>query len=89
MLKLNFNYNQNSARLNIEGLPDKSLGQSSETIGIISSWQLQLIGAPLLEGKREHLESLMSAVYPYVRYTLSGISKEFVDTRNNVEISQI
>ncbi len=87
MFKLNFRYDQNSARLNIEGLPDKSLGQSTNTIGILSSWQLELLGSPLLEGKLTHLESLMNVVFPYARYTLSGVKRSFGNSSNHVMIS--
>ena len=86
MIKLDFHYDQNSVRLTIEGLPDKSLGQSSENIGILSSWQLELIGMPTLEGKREHLESLMAVVFPYARYYLSGLLKTFGDSDSTVQI---
>ena len=87
MLKLNYRYNQNSVRLNVEGLPDKSLDQSAETIGILSSWQLELVGMPSLEGKRSHLEALMAAVLPYARYYLSGVQKKFGDISSPVTIS--
>ena len=87
MIKHNYRYDQNSARLNIEGLPDKSLDHSPEIIGILSNWQLQLVGAPILEGKRNHLESLISVVFSYTRHTLSGVKKSFGDISDPVNIS--
>ena len=64
MLKTTYRYEQTAARLVVEGFPDLSAGQSNEAIGILSSWRLQLIGAPELEGTRDHLEALMAAVMP-------------------------
>ena len=87
LIKKNFQYNQNSVQLNIEGLPDISLGQSPDSIGILSNWQLQLVGSPLLEGKKEHLESLMSAIHQYARHSISGIKKTFGDSNKQVTIS--
>ena len=65
MLKTTYQYEQTAARLVVEGFPDLSAGHSNEAIGILSSWRLQLIGAPELEGTRDHLEALMAAVMPY------------------------
>ena len=86
MLNLNYTYYHDSARLIIEGLPDTSLGQSSETIGIITTWKLNLVGFPLLEGKRNHLESLAAVVLPYARHLVSGIKKSFGNDKDNVNI---
>ena len=61
----------------MEGFPDLSAGHSSEAIGILSSWRLQLVGAPELEGTRDHLEALMAAVMPYARHRLSGVQRRF------------
>ncbi len=66
-----------SARVEIEGIADLSLNQSETNIGIILLWKLKLIGFPILEGKKEHLESLMSSVLQYSRYRLSGVKKSF------------
>ena len=44
MINTKIRFDNNSARLEIEGLPDYSLGHEYGTIGILSSWQLQLIG---------------------------------------------
>ena len=70
MLKTTHRYEQTAARLVVEGFPDLSAGQEGETIGILSGWRLQLIGAPELEGTRDHLEALMNAVMPYARHQL-------------------
>ena len=75
MLKTTYQYEQTAARLVVEGFPDLSAGHSNEAIGILSSWRLQLIGAPELEGTRDHLEALMAAVMPYARHRLSGVQR--------------
>ena len=77
MLKTTYQYEQTAARLVVEGFPDLSAGHSSEAIGILSSWRLQLVGAPELEGTRDHLEALMAAVMPYARHRLSGVERCF------------
>ena len=40
----------------------------AETIGIISSWKLQIVGFPDLEGNLDHLKKLMKAIYHYANY---------------------
>ena len=75
MLKLSYRYDQTAARLEVDGLPDFSSGHGSNVIGILSAWRLQLVGAPELEGKRDHLEALMAVVFPYARHQISGVSK--------------
>ena len=77
MLKTTHRYEQTAARLVVEGFPDLSAGQEGDTIGILSGWTLQLIGAPELEGTRDHLEALMNAVMPYARHQLSGVHRRF------------
>ena len=89
MMKLNFQYDHNSARLNVEGLPDKSLGHDDSHIGIISSWSLQLIGLPTLEGKKIHLQSLIEVVLPYTRHYLSGVRRSFGDTNSPINIKPV
>lgn len=86
MFKASFRYDRSSARLEVEGLPDSSIGQSDGVIGIISIWRLQLVGLPELEGKKEHLQSLMSVVLNYARYKASGINKSFGDLSSPVSI---
>jgi hypothetical protein len=77
MQKNTYRYEQTAALLLVEGYPDLSAGHGNEAIGILSSWRLQLIGTPELEGTRDHLESLMSAVMPYARHQLSGVGLRF------------
>ena len=77
MLKTTYQYEQTAARLVVEGFPDLSAGHSNDAIGILSSWRLQLVGAPELEGTRDHLEALIAAVMPYARYRLSGVERRF------------
>ncbi len=88
MLKLNFVYEESCARLHIEGLPDYSQGHNDQQLGILSLWRLELIGTTELEGKLEHLKSLMLVVMQYSRYCLSGINKSFGGETSPVSISQ-
>tara|TARA_Y100001968_G_C19371615_1_gene725384 strand:- start:116 stop:730 length:615 start_codon:yes stop_codon:yes gene_type:complete len=81
-----FIYQQASARLTVEGLPDYSLNHSNSSIGIVSNWSLELIGKPNLEGKLDHLKSLINVFYPYSRYCLSGIRRRFNDPNGFIEI---
>jgi hypothetical protein len=76
-MKLQRRYDQASCRLLVEGLPDVSVGQSGQAIGIITGWQLQLAGRPELEGRKEHLIALAEAVLPYARHLISGVSRPF------------
>jgi hypothetical protein len=74
-MKQSLRYDQISCRLQLDGLPDVSAGQSSEAIGILTSWSLEWLGRPQLEGRREHLEALMGAVLPYARNLISGVAR--------------
>ena len=87
MLKTTYQYEQTAARLVVEGFPDLSAGHSNDAIGILSSWRLQLVGAPELEGTRDHLEALMAAVMPYARHRLSGVGRRFGQDSGFVSIS--
>ena len=87
MIKLSFKYDQTSARLEVDGLPDLSINQDENHIGILSSWKLNLVGTTELEGKREHLEALMLVVLQYSRHRISGILKKFGDSSSPVSIS--
>lgn len=87
MLKTMYQYEQTAARLVVEGFPDLSADHSSEAIGILSSWRLQLVGAPELEGTRDHLEALMTAVMPYARHCLSGVQRRFGQESGFVSIA--
>ena len=86
-LNLKFLYSQTSAKLVLEGLPDLSLNQSKNNIGIVSTWKLTLIGSSELEGKLIHLKSLMNTVLPYARYCVSNAGKQFGDSNGPVTIS--
>ncbi len=86
-MQVSFRYDQTSARLQVDGLPDFSRGQHSGTLGIVSSWTLSFVGLTQLEGKKEHLQALLRVVLPYARHTLSGIDKTFGDALSPVSIS--
>ncbi len=87
MLNNTFRYEQTSARLEIEGLPDYSIGQEDGYIGIVSSWRLDLVGSPQLEGKLEHLQALISVVLPYARHKISEANQSFGELTSPVCIS--
>ena len=89
MLKTVHRYEQTAARLVVEGYPDLSDGQEGDTIGILSGWKLQLVGAPELEGTRDHLEAMMAAVMPYARHQLSGIGGRFGADQSFVGIKAV
>lgn len=86
MQKNSYRYEQTAARLLVEGYPDLSAGQTSDNIGILSGWRLQLVAAPELEGTREHLEALMAVVMPYARHCLSGVRRPFDTEKGFVTI---
>lgn len=86
-MKTTINFNQNSTLLSVEGLPDNSLGHEPGTIGIISSWKLQLLGTTEIEGKREHLQSLIQVLLPYIRYRITGNKRSFESENSSVTIS--
>lgn len=68
-------------------MPDVSNGDTKDTIGIISSWTLKIIGSPQLEGEKEHLDNLMQAILQYSRSYISGIQKTFISNNKIVKIS--
>ena len=76
-MKKSLVYDQVSCRLQVDGFPDVSIGQSGDAVGIITRWTLQWAGRPELEGRKEHLLALMQAVFPYARYLLSGVARPF------------
>jgi hypothetical protein len=87
-MKTTLRFDQLSCRLQVEGLPDVSVGQSGEVVGIISGWSLQWAGRPELEGRKQHLLALMQVVLPYARYLLSGVERPFgTNPAQPVEIS--
>ncbi len=86
MINLSYRFDQNSSSLIISGMPDVSNGDSENTIGIVSSWTLKIIGSPLLEGEKEHLENLMQVIFLYSRSYISGIRKTFVSNKKIITI---
>ena len=87
MINLSYRFDQNSSSLELAGMPDVSNGDSENTIGILSSWTLKIIGSPLLEGEKEHLDNLMQVILQYSRSYISGIRRTFVSNKNIVTIS--
>jgi hypothetical protein len=85
-MKQTLRYEQLSCRLQVEGLPDVSVGQSGEVLGIITGWSLQWLGRPELEGRKEHLLALLQVVLPYARHLLSGVERRFGEEDSPVEI---
>lgn len=88
-MKQSYRYEQASCRLRLDGLPDLSASQTGDTIGILTGWELDLIGHPTLEGKRNHLEALLSVVLPYARHLVSGVPRRFGDEGSPVQIEPI
>ena len=87
MINLSYKLDQNSSSLVLAGMPDVSNGDSEATIGILSSWTLKIIGTPLLEGEKEHLDDLMEVTLKYSRSYISGIRKTFISNKEIVVIS--
>ncbi len=87
MINLSYRFDQNSSSLELSGMPDVSNGDSEATIGILSSWTLRIIGSPLLEGEKEHLDNLMHVILQYSRSYISGIRIKFVSDNEIVTIS--
>ena len=87
MINLSYTFAQDSSSLEITGMPDVSNGDSNNTIGILSSWKLKIIGSPLLEGEKEHLDNLMQAILQYSRLYISGFRKTFTSNKRIVTIS--
>ena len=87
MINLSYRFDQNSSSLKISGMPDVSNGDSENTIGILSSWSLKIIGSPLLEGEKEHLDNLMQVIFLYSRSYISGIRKTFVSNKKIITMS--
>ncbi|MFQ6538126.1 MULTISPECIES: DUF4335 domain-containing protein [Aphanothece] len=76
-MKQTLRFEQLSCRLQVEGLPDVSVGQSGDTMGIITGWTLRWAGRPELEGRKDHLLALMQVVLPYARHLISGVARQF------------
>ena len=65
MLQNKLSFHQTSVSLEILGLPDYSNNENKDQISIISQWKLTIIDKPLIEGKIEHLGTIMDAFYIY------------------------
>ncbi len=89
MINLTYRFDQNSCTLEIAGMPDVSNGDAENTIGILYSWSLKIIGSPILEGKKEHLDNMMQVVLQYSRAYISGIKKTFISEKNMVILSPL
>ncbi len=87
MINLSYRFDQNSSSLELAGMPDVSNGDPEDTIGILSSWTLKIIGSPPLEGEKEHLDNLMHVILQYSRSYVSGIKKTFISNNNIVTLS--
>jgi len=87
MINLSYRFDQNSSSLELAGMPDVSNGDPEDTIGILSSWTLKIIGSPLLEGEKEHLDNLMQVILQYSRSYISGIRKSFISNKKLVAIA--
>ena len=87
MINLSYRFDQDSSSLELAGIPDVSVGDSEDTISILSSWTLKIIGSPILEGEKEHLDNLMQVVLQYSRSYISGIRKTFTSNKNIVRIT--
>ncbi|MFM9101738.1 MAG: DUF4335 domain-containing protein [Cyanobium sp.] len=85
-MKKTLRYDQLSCRLQVEGFPDVSIGQSGEAVGIVTGWTLQWAGRPELEGRKEHLLALMQVVFPYARHLISGVARPFGSAEGPVTI---
>ena len=86
-MKQTLRFEQLSCRLQVEGVPDVSVGQGDAAIGILTAWSLQWAGRPELEGRKEHLIALMQAVLPYCRRLISAAPKPFGDDEQPVAIA--
>ena len=87
MINLSYSFTQDSSSLELSGMPDVSNGDPEDTIGILSSWTLRIIGLPHLEGEKEHLDEFMQVILQYSRSNISGIKKTFISNNNLVSIS--
>tara|TARA_B100000214_G_scaffold277522_1_gene207363 strand:+ start:13 stop:618 length:606 start_codon:yes stop_codon:yes gene_type:complete len=87
MINLSYRFDQDSSSLEVLGMPDVSNGDSVNTIGILSTWSLKIIGSPRLEGEKEHLDNLMQVILQYSRSYISGVRKTFISNKRIVTIS--
>ncbi len=87
-MKKSLQYDQQSCRLTLEGLPDLSAGHGADAVGIVTGWSLAWVGRPEeLEGRREHLQAILQVVLPYARLLLSGVSRRVGRDEDPAEIA--
>jgi len=87
-MKKSLQYDQQSCRLTLEGLPDLSAGQSGDVVGILTGWSLAWVGrVEELEGRREHLQAILQVVLPYARLLLSGVRQRVGGAEDPAEIA--
>jgi hypothetical protein len=87
-MKKSLQYDQQSCRLTLEGLPDLSAGQSGDVVGILTGWSLAWVGRPEeLEGRRDHLQAILQVVLPYARLLLSGVPRRVGAAQDPAEIA--
>ncbi|MFM7264973.1 MAG: DUF4335 domain-containing protein [Cyanobium sp.] len=87
-MKNRLQYDQQSCRLMLEGLPDLSAGQAGDVVGILTGWSLAWVGrSEELEGRREHLQAILQVVLPYARLLLSGVPKRLGAAGDPAEIA--
>ena len=89
MLQQTYLYSQDSVRLQIEGLPDYSVGEAADNISILSTWKLQIAGFPELEGNKEHLQTFMEVLYSYSNYYLYGFRRQFGEQTKAVKFTPL
>ncbi len=82
-MKKTLQYDQQSCRLTLEGLPDLSAGHGADAVGILTGWSLAWVGRPEeLEGRREHLQAILQVVLPYARHLISGVPRRIGSTED-------
>ena len=87
-MKKSLQYDQQSCRLTLEGLPDLSAGQSGDVVGILTGWSLAWVGrSEELEGRRDHLQAILQVVLPYARLLLSGVPRRVGAAQDPAEIA--
>ncbi len=86
-MKLTRRFSQGISVLDIEGIPDNSLNHSPNTVGILLSWQIDLIGLTVLEGKKDHLINLVNVIRRYSKYCISGNKQTVGDFSESITIT--
>lgn len=72
MLQNKHTFNQSAVNLEIIGVPDLSNNDSKDTISIIDQWKLNIVNKPTIEGRLEHLNSIMDAFYSYTNLCINN-----------------